>query len=466
MSAKHAFLCCLSTMVVSASAVAANGDLDPGFGVGGIALGGLTNAAFELPVRPVVQVDGKIVVCTTLNSSASTGTDFLVARFNADGTPDTSFSFDGKVAIDFDGGLGRDACNGVEVQADGKIVAVGSSRANASNDDFAIARLEASGDLDTTFGAGTGKTLVNFDLGGNNKDIGSAIALQPDGKLVVAGSSSTASNGTDFAIVRLLDDGTRDTSFNLTGRVTVGFNLPGGTMKTDTAYDVLIDAQERILVGGAALKNASVNLDFAVARLLPGGQLDPNFDADGRNTLAFDLGPNGTETVYSMALQADGKILLGGYTDSSASVAANYDMAVARLFPDGSPDPGFGIGGKATVSFDLTPNGTDVAFGLVVQSNGYLLLGGVADHDTSSNYRGALARLRPGGTLDSQFGVQGKKTFNFGQFTPDSQLLLGIAQQGTQIIGSGLVVVGPLPYNYDLVVSRMQNDLLFAAGFD
>ena len=89
---------------------------------------------------------------------------------------------------------------------------------NDSNSDFAVARLNADGTIDTTFGAGTGKSVVAFDLGGTNTDTATALALKADGKIVVGGYAATAANGFDFAILQLNTDGTRDTSFNLTGR--------------------------------------------------------------------------------------------------------------------------------------------------------------------------------------------------------------------------------------------------------
>lgn len=467
MSMKRTCLWMLAGILACAAAQAANGDLDAGFGNGGFALGGISDADVLLPPpKPVVQADGKIVVCTILADNGSSGSDFLVARFNANGTLDTSFSFDGKVAIDFDAGLGGDDCRGVAVQQDGKIVAMGSTGSAVGNYDFAVVRLMPDGDLDTSFGAGTGKTLVPFDLGGTNSDVATAMAIQADGKLVLAGYSATGANGDDFAIVRLLGDGTRDTTFNLTGRVTVGFNFAASTSKDDQAYAVSVDAAGRIVVAGSVTRDSASNVDFAVARLLSNGQLDSNFDADGRATLAFDLGLDGYDQNQTMILQRDGRIVLGGYVNTSASATTNVDMAVARLLPDGSPDPGFGIGGKVLVPFDLAASAPDALFGIVEQGNGYLVLGGIAAYDASFNYRAAVARLRPNGNLDDQFGALGKKTYNFAQGAPDYQLFLGVALQGSQIIASGVIQVGATNGDLDLLVARLENDLIFADRFE
>ncbi|MBO9664701.1 hypothetical protein [Dokdonella sp.] len=449
----------------SASSLAANGDLDPTFGVGGTTTAGVSQAGLQLPVAPVVMPDGRILTCAPLGANGPSGTDFLVVRYLADGGLDTSFSFDGKVTVDFGGS--NDQCNAIALQSDGKIVVVGSTNA-AGNSDFAIARLNADGTLDTSFGNGTGKVVVAFDNGGTNADIGGGIAIQPDGKLVAVGMANSASNGDDFAIVRLLPDGTRDPAFNLTGRVIVGFDFPASSNKTDEASSVAVDPAGRILVGGVA-QTVGNGLDFAVARLLPNGQLDADFDGDGRATIGFDLGASGNDLCYRMLLRHDGRIVLIGAADTSSSSAVNNDMAVARLMPDGSPDVTFGIGGKTVLSFDLIPNGADGAFAGVEQSNGKLIIGGIAQHNLSPlGMKGALARLNADGSLDGQFGTFGKVLLDFERTSPSQQFVLGLALQGTQIIATGVVTIPGAgdPPPQDVYVARLQNDLIFADGFD
>jgi len=451
-SSRFVALIAIVSLFAWGTAAAVDGDLDPTFGSGGFTLTGVTTASFQLPTRPVVQADGKILLCSALNSGGSSGQDFFIARFNANGTLDTSFNFDGKVTVDFDGG--NDFCNAIALQSDGKIVVAGSTDNLVGNTDFAIARLNADGTLDPDFGAGTGKRTVTFDLGGTNADFGTALAIQPDGKLVVAGWADTGANTDDFAIVRLLPDGTRDTAFNATGRVTVGFDFVTSTYKRDQAGSVAIDSAGRIVVGGIAEKGpGGISFDFAVARLLPNGQFDPNFDADGRATIGFDLGPSQSDLAYSMILQRDGKIVLAGYADTGSGTRSD-DMGLARLLADGSPDTGFGIGGKTTVAIDLTADGSDSATGIVEDSAGRLVIAGNASASA------AVARLHGNGDLDLSFGSFGKKTFDFGtavgRFT-------GIALQGTQIIATGVVTTAT---DSDNVVARLQVDLIFANGFE
>jgi len=251
-----------AAMSMSNAATAADGDLDPTFGTGGFTQIGLTAAGFELPAKPIVQADGKILICSTIATGGPSGNDFFIARFNVDGSFDTSFDFDGQVTVDFAGR--SEGCNALVLQADGKIVAVGSSSDTTPNADFAVARLNADGSLDPTFGAGSGTVLVPFDLGDNNSDTAGAVTLQPDGKILVAGWAVVGASNYDFAVVRLLPDGTRDTTFNSTGRVTVAFDF-AGTDGIDQADAIMVDDAGRIVVGGVAETQPS-SFGFALVR--------------------------------------------------------------------------------------------------------------------------------------------------------------------------------------------------------
>jgi uncharacterized delta-60 repeat protein len=448
----------LGLALFAAGASAADGDLDPTFGTGGYTLTGVTGANYQIPPKPVVLPGGGILVCSVIDDGGQSGQDFFVALLDADGALDTGFDFDGRITIDFDGRA--DGCNAIAAQADGKILLAGSSIDSVTNNsDFAITRLDADGSLDPTFGAGTGKTLVPFDVGGSDNDIGTAIMIQPDGKILVAGWANTATNGDDFALVRLLPDGTRDTTFNSTGRLTVGFDFADSLQKTDQADAIMIDADGRILLGGIAEVSATFGFDFALVRLLSNGQLDTNFSADGRTTIAFDLGASDSDISYQSILQRDGKIVMVGAADTGSG-DSNRDAAIVRLLPDGSPDPAFGIDGKVVVPFDLTINGNDIALGVVEDSANRLVVAGIGGYDTMSNLHPVALRLLGNGDLDPAFGAFGKKTFDFGAA---NELFTGVALQGTQIIAGGIVSSGS---DGDNIVARLEVDLVFADGFE
>lgn len=460
---------CVPLSLFAARATANDADLDPSFGVGGVALTGLTNAGGNGSHGPAVQPDGKILICDARTGDPSSGNDFMVARFDANGRLDTSFNFNGLVTIDF--GQGTDACTGIALQADGRIVVAGSTQsATTQGTDFAVARLKPDGSLDTSFGAGTGKVTVGFDLGGSKNDDALALAVQADGRIVVAGSAVNAAGDTDFAVLRLLPDGSRDPAFNLTGKVTVGFDFAGGS-RNDSANAVAIDGSGRIVLGGVADHGTmpTTSNDFALARLLPNGQLDPDFDADGRATVAFNLGASGDDQLFALAIQADGRIVATGGVDTAPGDDQNYDTAVARLLPNGALDTGFGIGGKTLVPFDLLADASDYARAVTQQPDGKLVLAGLAFGTGGSlaEIFAAAARLNPDGSLDEGFGSFGKRTYDLGLYVPTGQLLNGIAIQGSQIVLAGATRVHDgAGLGIDDFVLRLGSDRIFADGFD
>ncbi len=449
--------------ILFCTAVSANdGNLDPSFGSGGLALAGVS-AVDTRPGSPVVQPDGKILVCGTRANADAPGSDFLVARFTANGGLDTTFGAGGKIAIDFNVGDAENNCRAIALQRDGKIVLAGYTYMG-ENVDFAIARLNSDGSSDTSFGAGIGKMTLSFDLGGDNADVATALAIQENGRIVIGGYARTVASGTDFAIARLLPDGSLDSSFNQSGKVTVGFDLLGSTSKNDYAEAVAIDATGRIIVGGRASASGNSSFDFAVARLLPNGQLDPDFDADGRATIAFDLGASGDDEARSLTLQPDGKIVLGGIVDTSLGPGRNYDIAATRLLPNGLMDSSFGIGGMVVVPFDLIPNGMDFIWAVDAQRDGKLVLAGGASAPNQET-KAAIIRLNRDGNLDGSYGDSGKRIYDFGLTSPSEQYFAGIAFQGTNIIVAGSITL-PGTYVYDYFVTRLQGDLLFADGFE
>ena len=455
-----------ASFAFTAAAVANDGDVDTTFGVNGIARANLINTTNTFNGGPVVQPDGKFVVCNGITDNGPSGSDFYVARFTADGQLDPDFSFDGSVTIDFDGGTGGDQCSAVALQSDGKVVVAGFTQtADANSQDFAIARLNADGTLDTTFGNGTGKTTVGFDLPGGGNDAPTSIAIQPDGKIVVAGAAAT-SNGSQVAVVRLATDGSRDSSFNLTGRVTFGFGISGAFDESDSAYGVAIDSANRIVLAGNADYSDGTNSigQFAAARLLPNGQFDANFHANGRTTIPFDPGTGISGALcYGMLQQSDDKIVLLGGANSSPSTP-NTDSAAVRLLPDGSLDGGFGSGGRTLIPYDLAPNGQDILLGAVQQNNGDLVLVGGAFDSVSGVTLSTATRLHADGTLDGSFGNAGKKTYDFAfGGVNDQQLFRGVALQGTQIIANGIAY---FPGGIDLYSVRLDVDLIFADGFE
>jgi uncharacterized delta-60 repeat protein len=451
------------------TATAADGALDTRFGTNGIALTGLVDAdPVPSGCKPIVQPDGGIVVCGTRRANDATGSDFVVARFDADGALDADFGTGGLVTIDFDHGAGGDQANGIAMQADGSFIVAGTTHgAEPHSANFAVARLTADGRLDTAFAA-AGKTIVSFDRDkGAGDDNVYAMTLQPDGAIVLAGSAETA-DGIEAAVARLNPDGTLDTTFGADGRVTFRFGLVG-TGASDAADGVAIDADGRIVIAGSAqVTDPQEDTEFAAARLLHDGTFDTSFDGDGRATIPFDPGTGVSDAIaFGLMIQRDGRIVIPGYANASEFAMKNMDMALARLDPDGSLDATFGNGGRVLIALDLEPDGIDAALDVVEQSDGRLLLVGTSLAGLVQY--GTAARVTSTGVLDDSFGTLGTATYDLGLTDPSStQAFTGAALQGTQFIVAGIGYVPPLgsPQPLDYFVVRLSDEMLFADGFE
>ncbi|HSC09206.1 MAG TPA: delta-60 repeat domain-containing protein, partial [Steroidobacteraceae bacterium] len=287
-----------------------DGSLDTTFGAGGKVMTDFANGG-DGAMAVTVQGDGAIVVAGHAQQGA--GTVFAIVRYHSDGSLDDGFGTGGKVTVafaDFDAGV-----HAVAVEPDGKIVAAGYAW-NGTDSDFALLRLDASGALDTAgFGNGTGK--VTTDLDGHADQL-RALALQPDGRIVVAGSVDTASTGrrSDFALARYDADGSLDASFGSGGKVIV--DLAGSS---DIAEAVAIDAADgKIVAAGHAFNG--VDTDFAVVRLDAAGNPDAAFGSGGKAMLDFS---GGADLARALAVRPDGNLIVAGHT----TAGTDDDFAIA-----------------------------------------------------------------------------------------------------------------------------------------
>jgi uncharacterized delta-60 repeat protein len=461
-----------------ANALASDGAIDSSFGAAGIARVGITDAD-DGPTRcrPVLQPDQKILVCGTRVNAGASGSDLYVARFNPDGILDDSFGAGGIATIDFDSGAGGDHAESLALQTDGRIVVAGTTHGAApQSDDFAIARLDSDGALDSTFANG-GKTTIAFDLadGVGNDDL-HAVAIAPDGTIVAAGSAETTS-GSVVAIARLLATGAGDVTFNSTGKVTFGFSPSTANPEDDDAQGITIDSQGRLLIAGTSCAGAppTNTAQFGVARVLPGGELDMTFNGTGYTTIAFDPGTGLSNAVaMNVAMLGDGGALITGYANASPHAGvSNMDVAAARLNDDGTLDTAFAAGGRLLIPFDLQANGFDAATDAVEQADGRIVLVGTALGD-STQYAIA-ARVTGDGALDPAFGTMGSEVYDLGLVTPGTQAFTGVSLQGTDILAGGIAFIPPvgMPQPLDGFVvrlmsgaSQLSNDTIFGASFD
>jgi uncharacterized delta-60 repeat protein len=346
---------------------APHGSLDSSFDQDGRVITDVGGSGFYDEAYAVeLQPDGKIVVAGT--SKVGSENDFSLARYNPDGSLDTSFDSDGKLTTDFGG---HDEAHALALQPDGKIVVVGQG-STGTKLDFALARYNQSGSLDTTFDS-DGKVTTDFGEDGENAW---CVALQPDGKIVVAGQF-----GAYLRMARYLSDGSLDTSFDGDGKVSF--------LGVGTARAIALLPNGKILLAG------SVGGDFGLFRYNADGSLDTSFDTDG--WVGTDFGGNG-ERANAMAIQSDGKIVLAGKTPTGFG---GGDFALARYNPDGSLDTSFGAGGKLTT--DL--GGYDEAYSLAIQKDGKIVA--VGQHQAPNAVDFVMARYNSNGSLDSGFDGDG-----------------------------------------------------------
>jgi uncharacterized delta-60 repeat protein len=277
----------------------ANGSLDPSFGIGGLVTTdfGANDQANAL----VLQADGKLVAAGYTLPPSFAG-DFALARYNPDGTLDTTFGTGGKVTTDFGSfDQGFDAA----ATADGKIVVAGRTGEN-----FALARYDTNGALDSSFGGGK----VTTDFGAS--DLPFAIALDSAGRVIAAGTSSG-----DFALARYNTDGSLDAGFGIGGTVTTDFS--GGSQ--ENAFGVVVHPDGGITAAGASSSTPGSS-SFALARYDSGGSLDVSFGTGGKVTTAF---PYPSSTALDLLSQPDGKLVaIGGTRD--VAVSGSGDFALAR----------------------------------------------------------------------------------------------------------------------------------------
>src|SRR5690242_5316647 len=376
-------------------AYAANGigDLDPSFGVGGkvtaLFFGGSASAA-----AGVLQPDGKIIAAGGTGPTSG----FALARFNTDGNLDLSFGQAGKVWTPFQPVNDSNFVRGVALQPDQKIVAAGFANNTSGVREFAVVRYLPDGQLDLTFGS-AGK--VTTAISGNGDDA-YALVIQPDGRIVLAGSVSGQSE--EFGLVRYNSDGTLDSTFGSAGEVTLEFDHFG-----DAAQALALQSDGKIVVAGRATQH-SPPFDFqrfGIARYNPDGTLDSSFGSAGKVMTALTDNKFDRAQATSVVIQPDAKIVVGGWSDGPLN---GTDFAVARYNTDGSLDPTLGTAGH--ILTDFSNGGNEQILGLALQPDNKIIAAGFTDRRGDGEVF-ALARYNCDGSLDNSFGTSGKLTTQF-----------------------------------------------------
>jgi uncharacterized delta-60 repeat protein len=447
---------------LSVAVKAASGDLDESFGTQGrVVTRFFNNSQFGYGDRAqaralAIQTDGKIIAAGYARVQ-DTSTGFAVARYNPDGSLDSSFGVGGKITTRLSE---NDKAYAVALQPDGKIVVAGTAyigpSPHSANYGFALVRYNPDGSLDSSFD-GDGKLITDFF---DSLDEASGVLVQRDGKIVAAGFATNGpNNGTtyEFAMVRYNPDGSLDPTFDGDGKVLTDFFGSG-----DRAYGALLQPDDRIVLAGVCY-SASSSADFALARYNPDGSLDSSFDGDGKVNTPFVS--NYEEYAASLALTPDNRIVAGGWANNNSSFQGGKpDFAVARYQPDGSLDNSFDGDGRFTLDFDGI-NDYDQAYSVAVQADGKIIAVGYAKsldgnpNGTHTDF--AILRLNPNGTLDSSFGNNGRVWTDFGIFNPPAGLT-GDTAYGVKIQPDGkFVVAGEVSFHEGLSlfgVARYEGD--------
>ncbi len=356
-----------------------DGTLDTDFGENGVVItkiGILNSQAYTV----LVQLDGKIIVVGTSNTIETTK-DVALVRYLTDGSLDPSFGIGGVVTsnINFSG----DNVTSAALQRDGKIV-VAANFTNGINNDIEVIRYNNDGSLDIGFGL---NGVSKYSIGASD-DEAYGIAVQSDGKIVIAASSRNFENYYDIAVSRLNSDGIIDSSFGVDGSTTVTVTRRIGRMldRDDHSAAIALQTDGKILIAGYSYK------DFVIIRFTNLGKLDLSFKGNG--VLTTSVSPAKDE-ARGILVQPDGKIVVvgkavGSLGEDMSLGSSAMDIAVVRINSNGTLDSTFGIGGHVT-----TPIGTnyDVAHSAALQPDGKLV---VAGYSKWANYNFAVLRYNLG----------------------------------------------------------------------
>lgn len=418
-----------------------DGSLDTSFNGSGIATG---TSGFSF-IGAALQADGKLVATGSFSNGSNT--DFALTRFNSDGSIDSGFGTNGTVLTDFGG---NDAARNVIVQADSKLVVVGYFFAGAPPN-IAVARYNSDGTLDSSFDADGMLTLAV----GPSASYGWDAVQDADGKLVIAADSYVSgSTAYDFTLVRLNDDGSLDSSYNTDG---VATGTVDAAAYNDRPRRVLQQPDGKLVVVGSSFTPLSANAtDFSVARFNTDGSLDSGFAGDGTMRQQFGT-PSSSAYLSGLAVQPDGKIITGGDVTAANSsrdavlvrydgngtldtgfasngiaqtvlsssqqifamlrqddgkivsaglgISSSQDFLLLRHNSDGSIDTAFGSSGQ--VLTNLGTNLQDVALAAIQQTDGKLVAAG-RSYNSSLGYQvSSLARYNSDGSLDTSFSGDG-----------------------------------------------------------
>lgn len=393
---------------------------------------------------------------------------FGMARYDiATGVLDPTFdpSSGGKLRTSFFA-FAQSKATALTVDSSGRLVVAGVAGNGSFIDNFAIARYQANGALDNTFG-NQGRSLTDFSFwNGAAHDAGNAVVNLPDGKFLVAGRSvpGPGATGGKFGVIAKYNaDGTLDTTFAARGLVSSPLfsfdpsaddpTIGGGIEDMEVLPDGSILVTGAVIVGGVR--------QFGVLKLSADGQVDTNFGVRGLALADFaDVGAFTLLNPHAMALQGTSIIVTGQGTNA----AADTDMLVVRFTADGNRDGAFGTNGYVKVAFDIAASKNDLAYDVTIDNANKILIAGTADTGAANGFDFALARLTTTGVLDSTFDTDGKKTVSVTATQKDVAFSVLVEPSTNNILVGGYTTVAG--GTTDFALARLDNLGALLGGFD
>ncbi len=366
------------------------------------------------------------------------GSAFAIERFNGDGALDSTFGTGGKVRTPFE--AGEASANGLAVLPDGRFVAAGDIDIGGSQGELvALARYNADGSLDSTF-SGDGK--VNAKFPGAEHFTVSAVALQSDGRIVVGGTVRRANGDSAFGLMRFTTSGALDTTYGSLRGVEVTdaiqqFNAAGN--HAATLNDLLVDSSDRIVAVGDMAVFGGFRV-LAAVRYVPDGRRNANFTSDGIVTL--DIPGTFVESAEAVVRQSDGKLVLGGWGNVRLSDGQTRSRMITARFTDaGALDTTFTKNGFSVDQ--LSGEGFYETHALFYDpQRGTILAGGFARPDSQAALgdQFAFIRFSSSGFPDTLFSGDGRMIQNITPLADHVNAI--VAQLGGTLVAGG-VANGP-----------------------
>ena len=393
-------------LFLSATSFAQPGTLDKTFSADGIAY---YKRVTGEPVVAALQADNKIVVTATYYNTSDA--DFSVIRFNSNGQLDKTFGNNGFKSTDFGN---RDLVKAIAIQPDGKIIVAGTTEDNSSHYKIAMVRYTSAGDLDLSFG-NNGEVVT--DRSGHG--IPTALILQPDGKILLADGDA----GGAFYVLRYTENGKPDSSFGNNGVATALFLNPT-YYPYSYCQSLALQPDGKIVAAGTVYfeENSLGYENFALARFTPNGTVDNSFNGYGRTMYDYEADCN------AVAITPSGKIVMAGYNTTT-----NSNFMLLQYKADGKLDSSFGTNGRMLTAF----SNVDIAYAVTVQPDGKIVAAGFSDWYYGPAFSLNIARYNADGQPDYSFGDSGKVTTTYNDYRSSGIGGSVIIQPDGKIIQSG-----------------------------